>query len=93
MNNQNYNYPIDPSWSTAEIITVTQMFQLVEDAYEGGASREELLEHYRLFKQIVQSKSEEKQLGRQFEQDSGYQLYEVIKAARQSTKNRIVIKE
>lgn len=92
MSNQNYSYPLDPSWSTAEIITVTQMFGLVEDAYESGADRQRILDQYQEFKAIVQSKSQEKQLGKQFKQDSGYELYDVIKTAQSSTQKKILIR-
>lgn len=86
----NYSYPIDPSWSTDEIETVIHMLNLVEKAYEGGVSRAELLAAYQQFKTIVQSKSEEKQLGRVFCRRSGYQLYDVVQAAKNN--NRKIIK-
>lgn len=90
MTSSNYSYPIDPSWSTTEIETVIHMLNLVEKAYEGGVHREAVLKAYRQFKTIVQAKSEEKQLGRDFYQKSGYQLYDVVKEAQNS--NRKVIK-
>lgn len=89
MDNQNYSYPINDDWTTEELITVTNMFGLVEDVYEGGANREAVLTQYRKFKDIVQSKFEEKQLGRQFAHDSGYVLYEVIKLANSSDRKTI----
>ncbi|KRM12523.1 UPF0223 family protein [Paucilactobacillus suebicus] len=92
MNNQNYSYPLDSSWSTDEIIDVTKMFQLVEDAYETGVSRQEVLDQYQKFKRVVQSKSQEKQLGKQFEKDSGYVLYEVIKQARETESKKLLIR-
>ncbi|KRO09898.1 hypothetical protein IV59_GL000205 [Paucilactobacillus hokkaidonensis] len=69
------------------------MFQLVEDAYEIGASREAILKQYRDFKVIVNSKAEEKQLGRQFEAESGYELYQVIKTAQASDRQTIKLLE
>lgn len=89
MDNQNYSYPINADWTTEELIIVTKMFSLIEDVYEGGANRETVLNQYREFKKIVQSKSEEKQLGRQFEHDSGYVLYEVVKLATTSDRKTI----
>ena len=65
------------------------MLGLVEDAYEQGVNREKVLSQYRAFKQIVQSKSEEKQIGRQFQHDSGYVLYDVIKQATNSDRKTI----
>lgn len=93
MSSQNYNYPLDPSWSTEELITVTQMFELVEDAYESGVDRQRVLDQYQKFKQIVQSKSQEKQLGRQFQQDSGYELYTVVKAAQTQNQKKLKISD
>ena len=84
MQSQNYSYPLNPSWSTAEMETVIAMLRAVEDAYEVGINREELLKRYRAFKQIVNSKAEEKQIGRDFERESGYVLYRVVNQAQGS---------
>ena len=84
MQRHNYSYPLNPSWSTAEMETVIAMLRAVEDAYEVGINREELLKRYRAFKQIVNSKAEEKQIGRDFERESGYVLYRVVKQAQGS---------
>lgn len=81
---KNYSYPINNAWSEAELVIVIKMFQLVEDAYETGVKGESILNQYRLFKTIVNSKAEEKQLGRQFKANSGYELYQVIKTAQTS---------
>lgn len=84
-----YSYPLDPSWSTDEIVTVVNMLRAVEDAYETGVNRQHVLDAYQAFKVVVPTKAGEKQLGRQFAKLSGYQLYDVVKAARQSTKKTI----
>ncbi|MDM8331766.1 UPF0223 family protein [Limosilactobacillus pontis] len=84
MQSQNYSYPLNPGWSTAEMETVIAMLRAVEDAYEVGINRQELLKCYWAFKQIVNSKAEEKQIGRDFERESGYVLYRVVKQARES---------
>lgn len=87
---RNYSYPLDPSWSTAEIVTVVKMLRCVEDAYETGVSRQQVLSSYRKFKEVVPTKAGEKQLGRQFAKSSGgYQLYDVIKAANNTSAKRI----
>lgn len=78
----NYSYPIDSSWSTAEIIDVVNYFSLIEKAYEKGISKQDLIAAYRRYKEIVPSKSEEKQLDRQFERQSGYVAYRVLKKAK-----------
>ena len=77
----NYAYPLDPSWSTPEIEAVVAFLNTVEAAYEGGVDAKDVLSKYRAFKQVVPSKGEEKQVGKAFVAASGYQLYEVVKAA------------
>lgn len=84
MQSQNYSYPLNPNWTTTEMTTVIALLRAVEDAYEVGVNREKLLECYRSFKKIVNSKAEEKQIGRDFEKESGYVLYRVVKQAQNS---------
>ncbi|KIS03068.1 UPF0223 family protein [Paucilactobacillus wasatchensis] len=90
---KNYSYPLNANWSNEELATVIKMFQLVEDAYETTALRTDILNQYRAFKQIVNSKSAEKQLGRDFKAESGYELYQVIKTAQTSEHQTIHIVE
>lgn len=87
--NANYSYPLDSSWSVEEIETVMAMLRTVEDAYEVGIPATKVLEAYQAFKKVVPAKSEEKQLGKAFAQVSGYELYEVVKAATQKPNGRI----
>ena len=47
-----YNYPLDYTWSTEEIIDVIGLYNAVEKAYEGGISKKEFMEAYRKFKLI-----------------------------------------
>ena len=84
-----YHYPIDPSWSTEEIITVVEFLALIEKAYHNSIPREDLLNQYRAFKEIVPSKSEEKTIGNEFEQASGYSLYRTIKKARNEKNSKV----
>lgn len=86
---QNFTYPLLAGWTTEDIVKVSQLYNHVAAAYEGGTNRQALLDAYRAFKQVVPAKSEEKQLGRQFEQLSGYSIYQVVQAARQSQKKII----
>ena len=44
MHDKNYSYPLDPGWSTAEIETVIAMFRVVEDAYETGINRQQIMD-------------------------------------------------
>lgn len=80
----NYQYPIDLDWTSQEMATVVKMWNGLEQAYESSINREELLNRYKAFKEVVPSKMEEKQLGNSFEKVSGYQLYGTIKKARNS---------
>jgi uncharacterized protein YktA (UPF0223 family) len=79
-----YQYPIDYHWSTDETVDVIRFFQSVEKAYEKGIEKELLMGSYRRFKEIVPSKSEERNLCNEFEETSGYSAYKIIKTAKQS---------
>ena len=80
----NYQYPLDLSWSTAEMTAVLSFFNQVENFYESKVDKEEFLEAYKIFKKIVPSKMQEKQLGREFEESSGYSLYRAVKEVQAS---------
>lgn len=84
---ENYEYPLEPDWSTADIVAVTTLYQRVEDAYERpqGVASADLLAAYRAFQQVVAQKFVEKQLDHAFETASGYSIYRTIKQARQET--------
>lgn len=86
---KNYEYPIDIDWQKEEIVQVVELWRLVELAYEKGVDRETFLEQYNLFKQVVPSKGEEKSWGNHFEEQSGYSLYRVVKAAKESQSKMI----
>ena len=79
-----YNYPLDYTWSTEEIIDVMSLYNAVEKAYEVGISKEEFMNSYHKFKLIVDSKSEEKSLDKQFYEISHYSIYQVVKAAKEN---------
>lgn len=78
-----YDYPLDPDWSTEEIIDVIALYNAVEKAYEEGIDSKEFMEAYRKFTSIADSKSVQKQLDRAFEQTSGYSIYKVFKRAQE----------
>ncbi|MFD1415450.1 UPF0223 family protein [Oceanobacillus jeddahense] len=88
----NYAYPMDETWSTQEIIDVVNFFSLIEQAYEKNVRRSDLISLYRRFKEIVPSKSEEKQLFEEFKRSSGYSSYHVVKKARASEDTFISMK-
>ncbi|MBS2968811.1 UPF0223 family protein [Metabacillus sp. KIGAM252] len=79
-----YQYPLAADWSTEEIIDAVQFFENVEKAYEQGISREDFMNSYRRFKEIVPSKAEEKSLCDEFEEVSGYSSYRTVKKAKAS---------
>ncbi|MDI7743758.1 UPF0223 family protein [Lysinibacillus fusiformis] len=85
-----YSYPFSPDWSTTEIIDVVRFFEGVEQAYEKGIKREDMLARYRRFKEIVPSQSEEKTVFREFEEASGYVSYRVVKLTKEQEDGKII---
>ncbi len=77
-----YQYPIDYHWTTDEIVDVIKFYEAIERAYEKGIDRDELMDIYRRFKEIVPSKAEEKTICGEFEDISGYSSYRTIKKAK-----------
>ncbi|GAE33795.1 UPF0223 family protein [Halalkalibacter akibai] len=82
-------WQISLDWSTEEVVCVIEFFEVVEKAYKGGVDREKVLALYRRFKEIVPSKSEEKQLFKQYDEELGISSYKVIKKAREETSTKI----
>lgn len=74
-----YQYPIDYTWSTDEIVDVIRFFECIEQAFEKGIERDVLLHAYRRFKEIVPSKAEEKTIFNEFEDVSGYAAFQAVK--------------
>ena len=83
-------YPIQANWSTQEVIDVIQFFEAIEQAYERGIAREELLRRYRRFKEIVPSKSEEKQICSEYEETSHVSCYQTVKMAREDADSTLI---
>lgn len=79
-----YQYPIDYSWTTDEVVDVIKFFEAIERAYEKGIERDEIMHAYRRFKEIVPSKAEEKTICGEFEEISGYSSYRTIKKAKEA---------
>ncbi|MFS0778794.1 UPF0223 family protein [Neobacillus sp. 3P2-tot-E-2] len=80
-----YQYPIDYHWTTDEIVDVINFYEAIERAYEKGIGRDELMDIYRRFKEIVPGKAEEKTLCGEFEDISGYSSYRTIKKAKNAS--------
>ncbi len=85
-----YSYPFSTDWTTAEIVDVIRFFEGVEQAYEKGIKREEMLVRYRRFKEIVPSQAEEKTVFREFEEVSGYVSYKVVKQTKEQEDGKII---
>ena len=85
-----YTYPFSLDWSTEEIVDVVQFFEAIEKAYENGIKREELMKRYRRFKEIVPSIAEEKTYFREFEKESGYVSFPIIKKMKEQSENTII---
>jgi uncharacterized protein YktA (UPF0223 family) len=85
-----YQYPISIDWSTDEIVDVVQFFSCIEKAYESGIDRDILSRAYRRFKEIVPSKSEEKQICGEFEEESGYSCYRTMKKVKDEPDKKII---
>ncbi|MFB1051895.1 UPF0223 family protein [Paraliobacillus sp. JSM ZJ581] len=81
----NYSYPLNESWTTDEIIDVVNFLSLIEKANEQSVKHDDLIFAYQCFKQIVPSKSEEKQIDKHFQQSTGYSIYRTMKQARESS--------
>ena len=81
--NMEYQYPLDETWSTKEIIDVIEYFQKLEKAYENGVDRDEILAAYRRFKEIVPGKAQERKICDEFEEISGFSSYQTIKVVKE----------
>ncbi|AZV42112.1 MULTISPECIES: UPF0223 family protein [Peribacillus] len=79
-----YQYPMDYTWSTEEIVDVITFFEAIAKAYESKVSKEELMKAYRRFKEIVPGKADEKNYTDEFQESSGYSAYQVIKKAKET---------
>ncbi len=82
--------PISLHWSTEEVVDAIHFFQAVEKVHGEGMKRESFLELYRRFKEIVPSKSEEKQLFKQFDKQTGVSCYHAVKRAKEQEQGSIV---
>ncbi|PYZ97836.1 hypothetical protein CR205_04380 [Alteribacter lacisalsi] len=78
------NIPISADWSKEEVIDVVNFFEMVDQAYSKGAEKEVLGALYKRYKEIVPSKSEEKQAFKEYEKQTGQSPYHTVKKARES---------
>lgn len=87
-----YQYPLDLDWTTEEMVIVMKMWDVLEQANESGVPVKDFMETYKNFKTIVKSIGEERRLGREFEQASGYSLYKTLQAAKTQEKGQLKMK-
>lgn len=87
-----YQYPLDLSWSTGEMVIVMKMWEVLEAANETGVQAEMFLKAYGNFKKVVPSIGEERSLGREFENLSGYSLYHTLKLAKENPTGKLKVK-
>ncbi len=80
-----YSYPFSIDWTTDEIVDVVEFFEAIEKAYEKGVNRQELMDKYRKFKIVVPSMAEEKTYFREFEEESGYVSFNVVKKMKEAS--------
>lgn len=86
---KDYQYPLDLDWTTEEMVIVTNMWTAVEQANETGLPVDKFLTTYQQFKTVVKSIGEEKRLGREFENASGYSLYRTLLQAKKQGSGKL----
>ncbi|EGO8895743.1 UPF0223 family protein [Enterococcus faecalis] len=86
---KDYQYPLDLDWTTEEMVIVTNMWTAVEQANETGLPVDKFLTTYQQFKTVVKSIGEEKRLGREFENASGYSLYRTLQQAKKQESGKL----
>jgi uncharacterized protein YktA (UPF0223 family) len=79
---ENFSYPLDERWNVQEITDVVDFFTKIEESYQKGVKKQTLKNAYDKFRQVVPNKSEEKQIYREFEQNSGMQPFQAVKQLR-----------
>ncbi|MDQ8657747.1 UPF0223 family protein [Enterococcus sp. FR180] len=86
---KDYQYPLNLDWTTEEMVIVTNMWTAVEQANETGLPVDKFLTTYQQFKTVVKSIGEEKRLGREFENASGYSLYRTLQQAKKQGSGKL----
>lgn len=81
-----FAYPLDPEWSTDEMVRVIDFLAAVESVYESGLDVLEFQSKYRGFKEVVSSISDEKKLDKAFQVASNYSTYQAVKRMRELLK-------
>lgn len=75
-----YTYPIDyEQFTTDEIVIIVEFLALIEEANKSKVDPHLLSKKHKAFRTVINSKSLEKQIDRDFEQASGYSIYNTVK--------------
>jgi uncharacterized protein YktA (UPF0223 family) len=81
-----YSYPIDYDlFEQEEVVKLIEFLSLIEDANERIIDIFLLSDKHKEFQQIVNSKSLEKKIDRDFEKVSGFSIYKTIKKYKNMT--------
>ncbi len=84
------SFPISYDWSKDEVVDVIHFYEAVDQAYKKGVDRDLLIGLYRRFKEIVPSKSEEKQSFKDYQDQTGQSPYHVVQQAKKEEPETIV---
>ena len=63
------------------IIIVINLYNAVEKAYEEGIEANEFMDSYNAYREVLNSKAEEKKYEREFKDASSYSIFAVYKEA------------
>ncbi len=81
-----YSYPIDYDlFEQGEVVKLIEFLSLIEDANEKKIDIFLLSHKHKEFQKIVNSKSLEKKIDRDFEKVSGFSIYKTIKKYKNMT--------
>lgn len=75
-----------------ETIKVVEFLAIVEEVYGQGVPGDKFGEHYRAFKSVVTSISEEKQIDKKFQDVSSYSIYQAVKLWKMNQTDRVKIR-
>ena len=74
------------------MVIVMNMWDALEQAYEKGISVEIFMQVHQAFKTVVRSIGEERRLGREFEELTGYSLYRTLQEAKAHPTKKLKMK-
>ncbi|UCZ51878.1 UPF0223 family protein [Bacillus shivajii] len=84
------SFPISYDWSKDEVVDVIHFYEAIDQAYKKGVDRDLMIGLYKRFKEIVPSKSEEKQSFKDYEEQTDQSPYHVVKKAKEASPETII---